>query len=128
MNYTVGDFLIRIKNAYLAHKTSVELPYSKEVLAIGKILEKKGYIGRVLESGEKVKRIKAELVYKDRKPALSDVKIISRPSVHIYKKKTEMSSTRGGFGLTILSTSKGIMSGDQAKRAGVGGEIICEVY
>jgi len=129
MNYLLGDFLIRIKNGYMAHKKEVKLPYSKQALTIGKILVKNGYLKSAKEIEiEGNKRILAELSYTDHKGAIENIEIVSKPSVHHYIRKGKLSITRGGFGISLISTSKGIMTDKEAKRAGVGGELICRIY
>src|SRR3990172_5484818 len=116
MNYTTGDFLIRIKNAYMARKRELETPYSGVLYSIAKILKDEGYI-KNFSKGEKEKKkvLKLELLYKDKKPVLEDVVIISKPSVHIYAGKNEIPRSRGGFGITIVSTSRGIMTDKSAR-------------
>lgn len=126
--YTTGDFLIRIKNAYMACKPEVILPFSKENLSIGKILEKEGYIAKIEERKDEKKSLIATLSYTDRTPALSQIRLVSKPSVHHYVTRRRIPKTRGGFGITILTTSKGIMTDKKARKEGVGGEVICEVY
>lgn len=129
MNYVIGDFLIRIKNAYLAHKKQVELPYSKAALEIGKILVEEGYLEKIssLEDGKK-KNIEAGLKYNGRTPAIIDIKIVSRPSVRYYTSNKEIKKRKGrDFGINILTTNKGIMTSLKAQELGVGGEIICKV-
>lgn len=129
MNYTFGDFLIRIKNGYMAHKKEVELPYSKQALNIGKILVKNEYLKSVKEVDlDGKKRIFAVLSYTDHKGAIENVEIISKPSVHHYVPKRKITATRGGFGISLISTSKGIMTDKEARKAGVGGEVICRIY
>lgn len=133
MNHLISDFLIRIKNAYMAKKKNVEFPYSKVVLAIGKILEKEGYIKKITEKEQdKKKFLQVELLYKNRgnakNAAFRDVKLVSKPSVHIYSGKTRIPKTRGGFGITVLSTSKGVMTDKQAVKEGVGGEILFQIF
>ncbi len=125
--YTKGDFLIRIKNAYMANKKEVELSYSKENFAIGKILEQEGFIKKIIEEKKGSKKfLQAVLLYKNRKPSLISVKIISKPSVHIYKNKSKINLL--SYGVTIVSTSHGIMSGKEARAKGFGGEVICQIY
>ena len=129
MNYTTGDFLIRIKNAYMARKRELETPYSGVLYSIAKILKDEGYI-KNFSKGEKEKKkvLKLELLYKDKKPVLEDVVIISKPSVHIYAGKNEIPRSRGGFGITIVSTSRGIMTDKSARSENIGGEVICKIY
>lgn len=130
--FTIGDFLIQIKNAYMAKKKELSYPSSKVVVSIGKILEKEGYLGKIKTQDVKEKPGRKELVielkYENRQPAVSDIKIISKPSVHHYVNRTHLRKYAGRYGLSILSTSKGMMTGRQAQKDGVGGELICQVY
>lgn len=129
MNYSIGDFIIRIKNAYMARKRELETPYSGVLYSIAKILKEEGYIKSVTKvEKEKNKTLKLELLYKDRKPVFSNAVIISKPSVHIYAGKSEIPKSRGGYGITIISTSRGIMTDKNARKENVGGEVICQVY
>lgn len=133
--YTIGDFLIRIKNAYMVGKKEIVYPYSKAAESIGKILEKRKYVKKVLVRGGSVasqkkgerKELVIELLYNGKEPALSDVKIISRPSVHVYLDRQELAKTLRSHKTDIVSTSSGIMTGEEAKKIGIGGELICEV-
>jgi len=129
MNYTIGDFLIRIKNAYMARKTEVETPYSKVSTAIGKILVEQKYIksAKVLENDGR-KSIRIELLYKGRIPSLQGVELVSKPSVRIYKTKNALRKNLRDYGLGIVSTSKGMMTDKQAYEGKVGGELICRVF
>lgn len=129
MNYAIGDFLIRIKNAYMARKTIVQTPCSKVLLSIAKILKDEGYIKSVKqEEKDKKKTLHLELLYKNKRPAMKEAKIISKPSVHIYTGKNKIPTARGGYGITIVSTSRGIMTGNKARHENVGGEVICQVF
>ena len=128
--YTTGDFLIKIKNAYQASKTQVEYPYSNMVASLGKILEKEGYVGKVsdkkADTGRKVLVI--ALKYEGRIPAISEIKLVSRPSIHHYIDKSRLWRAAEKHGIAILSTSRGVMTNKQAKKEGVGGEVICQIY
>lgn len=129
MNYTVGDFLIRIKNGYMARKTDVIAPYSKASLAIGKILVGEKYIKGIKEievDGKKM--LTVSLLYKERMPAMNGVEIISRPSVRIYKSKSGIRRELKNFGINIVSTSQGVMTDKKAHESKIGGEIICKVF
>ena len=129
MNYSIGDFIIRVKNAYMARKKELKTPYSGVLYSIAKILKEEGYIKNVTKvEKEKDKTLKLELLYKDRKPVFSNAVIISKPSVHIYAGKSEIPKSRGGYGITIISTSRGIMTDKKARKENVGGEIICQIY
>lgn len=131
----IADMLIRIKNGYLAGKKLVEVPFSKIKQSIAQILVKEGYLKNarleVIDSGKK-KQVKKNLIlelrYKDGRPALTDVKRVSKPGVRIYLKSKEISKPKFGLGITIVSTSKGIMTHKEAKKRNLGGEIICEVW
>ncbi len=126
--YTIGDFLIQLKNAYMAHKKEVVLPYAKIIISIGEILAKEGYVKKVtVEEKDGRKFVKVELLYKNRRPAMRDVKLISKPSVHRYVTKNNMKRIAGNFGISVVSTSSGVMTGKEALQKGVGGELLCEV-
>ena len=127
--YTIGDFLIQIKNAYQARKKQVEYQFSNAVLSIGKVLEKEGYVEKVKE--EQVdgrKKIIITLKYQDKIPAISDIKLVSKPSVHHYFGSAKIRKAVPSHGIGILSTNKGIMSNKQAQKENVGGELICRIY
>lgn len=138
--YTVGDFLIRIKNAYKAGKKEVVVPYSKGVVVIGKVLEEEEYIKKLKIKNEKIKinrkgkgsierkSVIVELLYKNKRPALTDVKIISKPSIHVYADKREVKKTTRDIGVVIVSTSKGLMTNRKAAKTGVGGELLFRVW
>jgi len=128
--YTTGDFLIKIKNAYMTGKRNVEYSHSNVVLAIAKILEKEGYVGKVSENKEKEgrKAINIELKYQGRLPAISEIKLVSRPSIHRYIGKANLRRAAASHGIGIVSTSHGIMTNKQAQKEGVGGELICQIY
>lgn len=125
----ISDFLNRIKNGCRAQKTSVIAPYSKIKGEIAKILEEKKYIAGAEKKGRKVRKfLEVKLLYEDRTPAISGVKRVSKPSRRAYWSKDEIRPVRQGFGVAIISTSKGIMTGEDAKKMGLGGEIIAEVW
>ena len=127
--YTIGDFLTQIRNAYMAGKKHLSYPYSKSVLSIAKILEKEGYVGKVASSDKEGKKtISIELKYKEKTPAISEVKIVSKPSVRHYIKRTKLRQAAAAHGMGIISTSRGIMTSKQAQKEGVGGELICQIY
>lgn len=127
-NYTMGDFMIRIKNAYMANLRTVEAPYSKASLALAKILVDNKYVKKVEEKEvDGWKKIVVTLSYNKRNPALNNVKIISTPSLHIYVKRHELPSKVRELGIHIISTSKGIMSDKEAMKIGVGGKLLFQV-
>lgn len=130
MNYHVADFVIRIKNAYLAHRREVTMPYSNSVKAISKVLVKEGYISEVkIEDAEGRKTLIVALRYVRRKPAVSDVKIISKPSLRVYVGTSDMTKTQRKDPMTsIVSTSHGVMTGKEALEKGVGGELLFKIW
>lgn len=124
----ISDMLTRIKNAYMAGKQDLLVPASKIKLSIAKLLKESGYLKSVEEIGDKKKELKITLSYKDNKPAMENIKRVSKPGRRIYKSSKEIPNVLSGYGTVILSTSKGIMTSKQARKENVGGEIICEVY
>lgn len=121
----VGDLLARLRNAVLGKKREITAPYSRLREGIGKVLLKEGYLREVKrEKGN----LRFSLVYQKRRPRVSGVKNISRPGVRVYRKVKDIKEPLGGAGITIVSTSKGIMSSREAKKKGLGGEILGEVW
>jgi len=130
MNYTIGDALIRIKNAALARRKVISLPFSKSVKQIADVLVKEGFIAGTKESQEKErKNIVVELVKGKKTAFFTDVKLISRPALRVYEsyKQLEVREKRG-LGRLLVSTSKGIMTGKDAIASKLGGELICEIW
>jgi len=125
----ISDILIRIKNAQKAGRIDLEAPFSNFKLALAKILEKEKFIAGVEEKGKKAaKKIKIILKYNNGRPAIHDLKRISRPSRRLYLKKDEIYPVKQGAGIAIISTPKGLMTDKEARKAKVGGEIICEIW
>ena len=126
--YTIGDFLIQLKNGYMAHKKEVAYPYARIVDSLGKILADEGNIKKAsIVENDGRKMVNVELLYKNKRPALKDVKLISKPSIHRYVTKTKIKRFAGNFGISVVSTSRGVMTGKEALKQGVGGELICEI-
>jgi small subunit ribosomal protein S8 len=128
VNDPIGDMLIRIKNGYLARKDVVEVPYSKMKEEIAKILVKEGYLKKFKIENLKFKILKLELKYEGKKPVIEGIKRISKPGVRIYAKAKEIPRVKYGFGITIVSTPKGIMTDRQARKENLGGEVICQIW
>ncbi len=127
----VADSLIRIKNGYLAYREEVVLPYSKLVLAICTLLQNEGFIESFKEEkieGKSFSKITVILKYLGKKAALTDVKRISKPGLRIYKSSKALPRVLNGFGLAIISTPKGVMSDKQARKEGLGGEVMAHVW
>lgn len=126
---TIADMLTRIRNASAVKKTEVLVPYSKINFNIARILQKEKYVGKseILEDG--VKQIKIELIYDAaRKPAIQNIKRVSRIGQRIYVGKDSIPAVLNGYGLSIISTSKGLLTDREAKKSGIGGEVLCEIY
>lgn len=124
----ISDMLTRIRNAYAAHKDEVVLPSSKIKLAIATLLKNNGYLFDVAEEGDKKKDLRLKLSYKRNEAAVQDVKRVSKPGRRVYASAKELPSVLSGFGIAVVSTPKGIMTNKEARKLGVGGEIICEIY
>lgn len=123
--HSISDLLIRLKNAGSARQRVVVVPVSKVVIAVLGILEQEGY---VTTFEKKESELRVHLEYKRRKPVLSEVKIWSRPGVRFYRRKNELPRPLGGLGISIVSTSFGMMTGSEANKRGLGGELLAEVW
>lgn len=132
---TISDFFIAIKNAYLVKKDRAVIPFSKIKYEMAKILEGKGFVSLVRKKRKKSKDQKSEflyleikLKYEDGSPAINDLKLVSKPGRRIYLKKDQIRPVRSGYGILIISTSKGLMTGEEAKKMGLGGQAIASVW
>lgn len=130
MSDTIGDMLTRIRNATRAGHLSVSVPSSKLKVEICRVLKKEGFIDDYRVEGDPVKpELVIHLRYtKDRRSVIQGVRRVSRPSIRKYAGYRDIKPVRSGFGIQIVSTPQGIMTGREAKRMKVGGEIICEVW
>ena len=129
MNYQVADFVIRIKNAALAKRKGVVLPYSKLNLGIGKVLVKQGFLENIKEEGDKKKNLKGIIKYEKRRPVVNEIEIITKPSLRIYGGvKAIQNLARKGKRTIVISTSQGVMTGFEAKKKGLGGEILFAIW
>ena len=126
----VADMLARIRNAISARHQKVDVPSSKLKAEIARILKEEGYIANFKateEEGRKVLRV--YLKYSpDNSSPISDLKRVSRPGCRVYVGHTDIPRVLGGLGINILTTPKGVMTGRQARKEGVGGEVLCEIY
>lgn len=128
MQDPLADMLTRVRNAQTAGLAATEMPSSSTKVAIAKVLKEEGYIADYAVSGEGHPSLSIELKYFGGKPVIEEIKRISRPGLRQYKGKDELPSIKGGLGIVILSTNKGVMSDRAARAAGVGGEVICSVF
>ncbi|MFN7160839.1 MAG: 30S ribosomal protein S8 [Candidatus Gracilibacteria bacterium] len=125
----IADLLTRLRNAYKARKTLVKLPYSNLKFGIAKILEKNKYLASVdVETIGVKKNLLLTIPEKGIDDIRPDFDRISTPGKRVYKKAQEIKPVNNGYGLAIISTSKGLMTSYEAHHAGLGGEVLCEVY
>lgn len=127
----IGDLITRIKNAEDAHKDAVSVPFSKMKMAVAELLSSKGFVGVVSQrnKGEVSKFIGIDLLYtEDGQPVISEVKRMSKPSRRIYQNSKNIKRYRKGFGMSVLSTPKGIMSDSDAKKNNLGGEVLFNIW
>ncbi|MDQ3589624.1 MAG: 30S ribosomal protein S8 [Actinomycetota bacterium] len=130
VNDPIADFLTRIRNAHMAKHDTVEIPHSKLKRELARILKEEGYINDFSERGSGAEaRIVIELKYgPDGQRAITGLRRMSRPGRRVYRKQTNIPRVLDGLGVAILSTSQGILTDHAARRAGVGGEVLCFVY
>lgn len=129
MSDSVADMLTRIRNAAQAELSTVSMPYSRLKERIAKILKQEGYIAGYSAEGEKAtKSLKIELKYSGRKSVIEGLKRVSRPGLRHYVPATEIPRVRNGLGTAIVSTSHGVLSGRDAQRQNVGGELLAYVW
>ena len=131
----IADMLTRIRNAQRAQHKQVSVPFSKLKLSIAKILEQRNFIESVKKETADAAFPVLNIVLKydivsntEKNPAIREITRVSRQGQRIYVKKTDIDRIKNGYGISIISTSKGVMAGDQAKKMGLGGEVICEVW
>ncbi len=130
VNDPIADMLTRIRNAVMVRHESVLVPSSKMKLAIANILKEEGFIGDYeVVRGKSNRDIKILLKYQDRnEPVISGLERVSKPGLRVYVQKKEIPRVYGGLGIAILSTPDGVMTGQQAWRRGIGGELLCYVW
>ena len=129
-NDSLSDMLARIKNAHKAKKTYTSCFKSKLNLNVLSVLKDEGYIRDFKDVDEKkgISSIKIDLKYYNGYPVIKKIKRISKPGIRVYSKLADLEKPYGGLGISILSTPKGVMSDQQARKNNVGGEILCEVF
>ncbi|MGA9594373.1 MAG: 30S ribosomal protein S8 [Candidatus Acidiferrales bacterium] len=127
----IADLLTRIRNAARAKHARVDMPSSKLKVEIAKILKDEGYLAnfKVVEEQKGKKTLRVFLRYTpDRRSVITDLKRVSRPGSRRYVGKTDIRQVVGGMGISIVSTPRGLMTGQEARKEGVGGEMLCEVW
>ena len=128
MTDPISDMLTRIRNAHLALLPTLELPHSRMKEGIAGILKKEGYISDFSVDGQKINKLKIKLKYDGKASVITGLKRVSSPGLRNYVSATEIPRVRGGLGTAIVSTSQGLMSGTQARKKNVGGELLCYIW
>ena len=129
VNDSIGDFIIQLKNASNAGLEFVSVPYSEFKFQVAKKLREKGYIKSVSKRGKKIKKsIYIEIQYINKKPKIKEVSRISKPSRRVYKKTFEIYPIKYGKGALLLSTPKGVLTGEEARKNKVGGEALFKIW
>ncbi|MDI6882980.1 MAG: 30S ribosomal protein S8 [Patescibacteria group bacterium] len=126
----ISNMLIKIRNAQAVRHQTVQFPYSGLKMKLAEILLKEGFLSKVEKERKKPSRwIKVGLKYlEENRPAISGLKKISKPGQRLYKKAKEIKKVKGGYGIAVISTSKGLMTDKEARKKKLGGEVICEIW
>jgi small subunit ribosomal protein S8 len=128
MQDPLADMLTRIRNAQQVGKATVAMPSSKLKISVAKVLSDEGYITGYSVSEDAKKELTVDLKYYEGKPVIAEIDRVSRPGLRNYAGKAALPTVRGGLGVAIVSTSKGVMTDRAARAAGVGGEVLCTVF
>lgn len=131
VNDTIADMLTRIRNANQARHQTTIIPSTKMSRSIAKVLKDEGFIADYSEDGEGIKRnlvIALKYKGKNRQPIITALKRVSKPGLRVYSNRKELPRVLGGIGIAIISTSSGIMTDREARRQGLGGEVLCYVW
>jgi len=131
VNDTIADMLTRIRNASLARHQTTEVPSTKMTRSIAEVLKDEGFIGEFEEVGEGVKKhlvISLKYKGKGKRPIINSLKRVSKPGFRVYSNRRDLPRVLGGIGIAIISTSSGIMTDREARRQGLGGEVLCYVW
>ena len=127
MQDPIADMLTRVRNGQSANKVSVVMPSSKVKVAIANLLQEEGYITGYAVTGDVKKSLEVTLKYFEGKKVIEKIERVSRPGLRIYKGAKDLPKVMGGLGVAIVSASKGVMTDRAARKAGMGGEIVCYV-
>lgn len=128
MQDPLADMLTRIRNAQTAKLKNVTMPSSNTKVSIAKVLQEEGYVGEFDVSAEGKPLLTIELKYYQGKPVIEEIQRVSRPGLRRYRGADEIPTVKGGLGIIILSTNKGLMTDRAARAAGIGGELLCSVF
>ena len=124
----IADLLTRIRNAGMASLPDVTMPHSRMKEAVAGILKREGYIAGYAVEGDKKKALKVGLKYHGRRPGIAGLKPVSTPGLRRYVGATEIPRVLGGLGIAIVSTSKGLMTGGEARKQNLRGELVCYIW
>jgi small subunit ribosomal protein S8 len=127
MQDPISDMLTRIRNGQAASKVSVKMPSSKQKVAIAAVLKAEGYVADYVVAGDTKPELEVTLKYFEGKKVIDTIKRVSRPGLRIYKGASDLPKVMAGLGIAIISTSHGVMTDRAARKASIGGEIICYV-
>ena len=130
VNDPIRDMLTRIRNAGMARKPEVLMPSTKVLVAIARVLKDEGYIGdfEVIEQAPQNK-LRIELRYgADKKHSIREIRRVSKPGLRVYAGKDAIPRVKSGLGIAIVSTPEGVLTGYEARRRGIGGEVLCTVF
>lgn len=128
---TISDMLTRIRNANLARHQTTEVPSTKMTRSIAKVLKDEGFIADFAEAGEGIKRnlvIALKYKGKGKRPIITTLRRVSKPGFRVYSNRRELPRVLGGIGIAIISTSSGVMTDREARRTGLGGEVLCYIW
>ncbi|MEL0168334.1 MAG: 30S ribosomal protein S8 [Pseudomonadaceae bacterium] len=128
MQDPLADMLTRIRNAQMAEKSNVSMPSAKLKVAVAKVLKEEGYVASYEVVGDVKPTLSIELKYFEGKPVIEELKRVSRPGLRQYKAVDQLPKVKGGLGVSIVSTNKGVMTDRAARAAGIGGEVLCTVF
>jgi small subunit ribosomal protein S8 len=124
----IADMLTRIRNASRALLPTVEIPHSRLKESLADVLKKEGFVAEVAVEGKIPKKIKLRLKYEGKKSVIEGLKRVSKPGLRKYVGGTEIPRVLGGLGVAVVSTSEGIMTGQQCRKKNIGGELLCYVW
>ena len=128
-NDTTADMLTRIRNGYMAKKATVSMPHSKIKEAIANVLITQKYLKELtVEQQENKKNLVLTLLYNNRKPSVEKIVQVSKSSRRVYKKAQDLPFVLSGYGIAVVSTSKGVMTAREARKRSLGGELICKIW
>jgi small subunit ribosomal protein S8 len=128
MTDPISDMLTRLRNAGHALRPTVEVPHSRVKADLAAILKKEGYVADVGVSGDKIKTINVKLKYQGKESVIEGMRRISRPGLRHYVGATKIPRVRGGLGVAVISTPEGVMTGMDARKKNLGGEVLCYVW